>query len=189
MNKKIISLLSIIAITSTLAGCGKAQAKNVKTAVKPTTNTVSSYFSKDNGKPDQQLIKVIGNSKSTLDIAIYSLTKENIVDAIIQAKKSGVNVRLITDRIESKSKSESKQLQRLKDAGVPIKINSHKGLMHEKITISDKSIVTTGSYNYTTAATKSNDEVLVVLNDSSSAQQFESEFERMWNDTKNFKEY
>jgi phosphatidylserine/phosphatidylglycerophosphate/cardiolipin synthase-like enzyme len=61
--------------------------------------------------------------------------------------------------------------------------------MHEKVTIADKSIVTTGSYNYTTAATKSNDEVLVVLNDNSSAQQFENEFERMWNDTKNFKEY
>lgn len=187
MNKKIISLLSIIAITGTLAGCGKAQAKNIK--AENNTSEVSSYFSKDNGKPDQQLIKVISSSKSSLDIAIYSLTKQNIVDAIINAKERGVGVRLITDRAESKSKSESKQLQKLKDAGIPIKINTHKGLMHEKITIADKNIATTGSYNYTDAATKSNDEALVILHDSGTAKQFENEFERMWNDTKNFKEY
>ena len=159
MNKKIISLLSIIAITGTLAGCGNVKAKNSVVAKNTTTSNVESYFSRDDGKPDQQLIKVIGSSKSTLDIAIYSLTKENIVDSIIKTKNSGVNVRLITDRVESKSKAESKQLERLKSVGIPVKINTHKGLMHEKITIVDKSTVTTGSYNYTTAATKSNDEV------------------------------
>jgi hypothetical protein len=147
------------------------------------------YFSKDNGKPDQQLIKVISGAKSNLDIAIYSLTKENIVDAIIKSKSSGVNVRLITDKQESKSKSEAKELAKLKAAGIPVKINTHKGLMHMKVTIADKNIITTGSYNYTEAATKNNDEVLVVLHDSTAAQKFTSEFERMWNDTKNFKEY
>lgn len=193
MNKKVISLLAAIAVTSTLAGCGSAQTQNAeatKTVMKTANATqVSSYFSKDNGTPDKQLIKVINSSKSNLDVAIYSLTKENIVDAIINAKKRGVTVRLITDRVESKSKSESKQLEKLKSAGIPIKINTHKGLMHMKVTIADSKVVTTGSYNYTQNATTENDEVLVVINNSMDAQQFEKEFERMWNDTSNFKEY
>lgn len=190
MNKKLISIIATVAVTATLAtGCGKAQAKStIETTTSETTNA-EYYFSQDKGNPDQQLIKVISGAKSNLDIAIYSLTKESIVDAIIKAKSSGVNVRLITDKQESKSKSETKQLTKLKAAGIPVKINSHKGLMHLKVTIADKSIVTTGSYNYTEAATKSNDEVLVVLHGSKAAEKFESEFTRMWNDTKNFKEY
>lgn len=208
-KKKIISIITAIAITgSIMTGCGNAEARNTKitkaaktvteTNVNNTSNTttststtgeVSSYFSQDNGNCDQQLVQVINSSKSTLDVAIYSLTKENIVDTIINAKKHGVNVRLITDRIESKSKSESKQLVRLKDTGIPIKVNVHKGLMHMKVSIIDKNIVTTGSYNYTQNATKENDEVFVVLRNSNAAQQYENEFERMWNDNTNFKEY
>lgn len=192
MNRKIISLITVIVASSTLiTGCGGTQVKDAKATktVMKTTNAseVSSYFSKDNGTLDKQLIKVINSSKSNLDIAIYSLTKEDIVDAIINAKKRGVMVRLITDRVESKSKPEFKQLERLKSAGIPIKINTHKGLMHMKVTIVDDKVATTGSYNYTQNATTENDEVLVIIHNSMDAQQFEKEFERMWNDTSNFK--
>jgi len=38
------------------------------------------------------------------------------VDAIISAKKRGVNVRIITDRIEAKSKAQVAQLQLLKNS-------------------------------------------------------------------------
>jgi phosphatidylserine/phosphatidylglycerophosphate/cardiolipin synthase-like enzyme len=184
--KRILSLLSIVAITSILiTGCG---AKKTITASKQ-DNNIEYYFSKDNGKPDQELIKVIKGAKSNLDIAIYSITKQTIADAILNAKNSGVKVRLITDRQESKTKAEAKELAELKAAGIPIKINTHPGLMHMKVTIADKSIVTTGSYDYTDAATKDNDEVLVILHDTKAAQKFESEFDKMWDDTKNYKVY
>ncbi|PJI10288.1 hypothetical protein CUB90_03690 [Clostridium sp. CT7] len=131
----------------------------------------------------------MNTAEHTLDIAIYSITKPNIVNSIITAKQRGLTVRLITDAKESQSKFESEELTRLKNAGIPIKINTHTGLMHLKVTIADNQIVTTGSYNYTNDATYKNDEVLVVLNDSVTAKQFESEFARMWNDTANFTKY
>ncbi|SMC17470.1 PLD-like domain-containing protein [Clostridium acidisoli DSM 12555] len=147
------------------------------------------YFTKANQHPDEQLIKVINSSKSTLDIAIYSLTKKSIVNAIIQAKDRKVDVRIMTDKIESKSKSESKELALLQKDNIPIKINSHPGLLHIKMTIADKNIATTGSYNYTENASTKNDEILVIINDSKVAQDFDNEFENMWNDTKDYEDY
>ncbi|SMC17438.1 PLD-like domain-containing protein [Clostridium acidisoli DSM 12555] len=153
------------------------------------TGELQYYFTKANQHPDEQLIKVINSSKSTLDIAIYSLTKKSIVNAIIQAKDRKVNVRIMTDKIESKSKAEVKELALLQKDNIPIKANSHPGLLHIKMTIADKNIATTGSYNYTENASTKNDEILVIINDSKVAEGFDSEFENMWNDTKDYEDY
>jgi phosphatidylserine/phosphatidylglycerophosphate/cardiolipin synthase-like enzyme len=188
MRNKLIVLMSVLVISTALAGCGSAKATEIKTKEQPKTE-INYYFSQDQGNPDKQLIDVIKKSKNTLDIAIYSLTKKDIVQAIIDAKKRGVNVRLITDKAEASKKAQKAELKLIKDANISVKENTHQGLMHLKVTIADKSIVTTGSYNYTEGATSLNDEVLVVIKDKSAAEKFSSEFERMWNDTKNFKEY
>lgn len=200
MKKLIISLL--IASSISLVGCSNAT--TATTSVNPTTkkiqpqavadtlpqtSNIKYYFTRANQHPDIQLINVIDSSKSSLDIAIYSLTKKNIVDSIIQAKKRGVAVRIMTDKIESKSKSEAKELKLLEAANIPIKINSHSGLLHIKMTIADDSVATTGSYNYTQAASVRNDEILVIISDSKIAKDFETEFNSMWSNNKDYKDY
>lgn len=52
--------------------------------------------------PDELLVNTINQAHSSLDIAIYSITKYNIVNAIVAAKKRGVNIRIITDRTEAR---------------------------------------------------------------------------------------
>jgi phosphatidylserine/phosphatidylglycerophosphate/cardiolipin synthase-like enzyme len=153
-----------------------------------TASNVSYYFARVTPNVDQQLISVINSSKSTLDIAIYSLTKKTIVDAIIAAKNRGINVEIITDNVESQSKAEKVELAVLKGDNIPIKINTHSGLMHLKMTVTDDT-VTTGSYNYTEEATKDNDEVLVIIKDSATAKEWKTEFENMWNDDTNYANY
>lgn len=210
MNKHISKIISIISICILVSGCAAVKAastnkkqhnktkstieerqKNTSTTIQRNTSSgnISYYFSKDGGQTDKHLINVINNAKSSLDIAIYSITKPNIVSSIINAKEKGLTVRIITDAKESKNKFESKELTKLKNAKIPIKVNTHAGLMHLKTTIADNKIVTTGSYNYTSDATYKNDEILVILNDSGTAKQFENEFIRMWSDTSNFTKY
>jgi phosphatidylserine/phosphatidylglycerophosphate/cardiolipin synthase-like enzyme len=135
------------------------------------------------------LISVINSANSTLDIAIYSLTKDNIVQAIAAAEARGVTVRIITDKSESETDSQSQALDSLKADGIPIKINSHSGLMHMKVTIADSSTVTTGSYNYTNEATYENDEVLVIIHNATVAQDFDTEFQNMWNYNQDYTDY
>ena len=187
MKKIFISLLIamlLIFITFT-ATCTPQTIKQTQTK----STNIQYYFTRENQHPDVQLIKVIDSAKSNLDIAIYSLTKKSIVDSIIQAESRGVTCKIITDKIESKTKSEKKMLILLEKANIPIKINSHSGLMHMKVTVADDKIVITGSYNYTEGATKVNDEVLMIINDNKIAQGFDNEFNIMWNDNKEYKDY
>ena len=154
-----------------------------------TNAPVEYYFPRAGQDPVQPLVNVINSANSSLDIAIYSLTKSDIVDAIAAAANRGVTVRVITDREESGDKYQAKELLVLSNAGIPIKINSHKGLMHLKVTIADDKTVTTGSYNYTDEATYDNDEVLVIINDQNIAQNWDNEFQSMWTDETDYQDY
>lgn len=58
--------------------------------------------------------------------------------------------------------------------------------MHMKVSIIDDKVVATGSYNYTTSASIINDENLVILTDPQLAKDYETQFNRMWNDTSEF---
>jgi phosphatidylserine/phosphatidylglycerophosphate/cardiolipin synthase-like enzyme len=87
------------------------------------------------------------------------------VKAIEKAHKRGVQVRIIMDHQEAQNKFQAQELKMLREKGIPIKENTHRGLIHLKVTIADKSVVTTGSFNYTTAASITNDEVPVVIHD------------------------
>jgi phosphatidylserine/phosphatidylglycerophosphate/cardiolipin synthase-like enzyme len=202
----ILTLLIFIVLTGCMKGSTDSS-KNLKaSSVQPTTlpivqpspqptaaidqvkqqTNIEYAFSQAHQHPEKMLIDVINSTKETLDIAIYSLTHPDIVAAIKEAKKRGVTVRIISDKIQSTGKTQDEALKLLGSAGIPMKVNKHNGLMHLKVTIADKKVATTGSYNYSQAASTSNDEVLMVIHDEAAAKAFTDQFERMWNDTKGF---
>lgn len=147
------------------------------------------YFTKTTQKPDQKLIEVIDNSKSKLDIAIYTLTEKEIVKRIIYASKRGVKVRIISDNKQSQKEWQRRVLADIIETDIPVKVNTHDGYMHLKITIADETTVTTGSFNFTKAAKTRHDEVLVVIDDEKLAKEWSTHFDTMWNDTNNYRVY
>jgi phosphatidylserine/phosphatidylglycerophosphate/cardiolipin synthase-like enzyme len=179
----------LLLISLLLTGCSNT-ANTTPTTATATAASASApiqyYFPRAGQHPDQALINVINSANNSLDIAIYSLTKKEIVNAIVADEKRGVKVRIITDKTEAKNKPQALELAILSSTGIPIKINTHSGLMHLKMTIADNSTVTTGSYNYSQQATNENDEVLVVIQDPTMAQSWDSEFNAMWNDNANY---
>lgn len=203
-NKWIGAALCAVVALAAIAGCtgakgqSSALAKAVSSALQANTGApvsssssgkVRCYFPRDGQKAAPELISIINSSKKTLDLAIYSFTDPQIASAVRGAKERGVAVRLITDREQSASQSQKSVLSGLKKAGIPIKLNTHQGIMHLKVTIADGAVATTGSFNYTKSAETKNDEVFVVLDDPKTASGFEAEFNRMWNDASNFKKY
>lgn len=177
--------------TSSLASMKTAlQAKAAGVSSASTSSgAISYYFPRGNEAAEPQLVKAIGSAKSKLDMAIYSFTDTNIASAVISDKKRGVAVRVITDRECASNSYQKRVLSELKGVGIPVKYNTHSGLMHLKVSIIDSTEVTTGSFNYTKSAEDENDEVLVILKDSNTAKDFDAQFNRMWADTKNFANY
>jgi phosphatidylserine/phosphatidylglycerophosphate/cardiolipin synthase-like enzyme len=145
---------------------------------------VKVYFS-PNGGCDRALIQLARAAQMYLDAACYTFSLDSIADELMAAKNRGVNVRLILDR--SQSGQTWCPASRLAAADIPVRINTHGGLMHDKFLVADGRSVATGSFNWTQAAVGKNDENLVVfLGEVAVASAFAVQFDRMWKDAARF---
>ncbi len=97
--------------------------------------------------------------------AVYTFTRDDIKDALLGAKFRGLIVQGIVDKDQTASLvSQTKLVKTLRDAGIPVAVQSHSGIMHLKAVVTDHGYIS-GSYNWTAAATKVNDEVIEVGRD------------------------
>ena len=108
---------------------------------------------------------------------VYALTLDRIGDALVDAHKRGIDVKVILDRYNSEEGSE---YNKLLQAGVPVKLHQSPGLMHNKVAVIDDSVVITGSYNWTGSAENENDENLLVIRSANISNTYEKEFDRIW---------
>lgn len=153
--------------------------------------TVQWWFrSEQQDAPDAALASAIREARTEVDAAIYALNRDTDVQALQTAYGQCECVRIITDAEQSKSDPrQTAALDQLQSAGVPIKIDSHAGLMHDKMLEVDHRFVVTGSFNWTNAASTVNDENLWRINSSEAATAAAKLFDSMWNDTRRYKNW
>jgi len=141
------------------------------------------YFS-SNGDPAGALLAVIGSAHTRIEAAIYDLTDPRIGDALIAAVHRHVDTYVIMDARQARYRSS--QYPRLSAAlGDRVVLRTGRGsnrfaIMHQKVLIADGTVTATGSFNWTIEAECCNWENLVILGDSTVAQQYEQEFRRIW---------
>ena len=126
---------------------------------------------------EDNIIEQINNAKQ-IDIAVYSITNEKIVDALINANDRGAKIRVITDRLQSKGKYSL--VSKLIDAGITVKTNVKHKIMYHKFAIFDGKNIENGSYNWTESASKSNAENCTFFQQSSN-KVFTNQFNYLWN--------
>lgn len=120
---------------------------------------------------------------------MYGLTAPAVVKSLVEAKRRGVDVRVITDRERLTDPKQQRALNTLRLAGVPVRINRHDGLMHMKQAVIDDRINTSGSANYTTSGNRYNDERLDVITDAAVTTKARRKFLSMWNDQARFEDW
>lgn len=125
------------------------------------------------------LIHLIENSKETIDVAVYSINNPNLVEAIKKAHDRGIQIRILTDRTQAAGKSS--KARELYNYGINIRIHSKYKIEHNKFAVFDGKKASTGSYNWTTPATKKNSENCVFFtNDEAVIQDYKKRFEYLW---------
>jgi phosphatidylserine/phosphatidylglycerophosphate/cardiolipin synthase-like enzyme len=191
MRRLVIALILAVVLGCTVVPCQAYSTDKAQEAVWYTVQPaqLSVYFPTNGGDPAPVLVNLYNSANNTIDIAIYSLTNPRIIDAITKAKQRGIKVRVIADRMESKSQYMSAALRELSGNGIPVLINTHAGLMHMKMSTVDKTFVTIGSYNYTMDASQTNDEVFLVCTEPLTIQACQDQFNKMWADNKAFEKY
>lgn len=133
-----------------------------RTGKAPATAEIETGFSPD-GDAERLVVKVIDSAVRSIRLAAYSFTSPKVVQALIRAKRRGVNVRVVVDNSVPKSKSGAAALNLVVGAGIPARLNRKYAIHHDKYIIADDRHVQTGSFNYSQAAAKSNSENVIVI--------------------------
>ena len=112
------------------------------------------------------VVKVIASARQSIRLAGYSFTSPAVVKALMDAKKRGVDVRVLIDDRGNRSAASQAAQRLIMGVGIPLRVISVYAIHHDKYIVVDGMTTETGSFNYSQAAAKSNSEnVLVVWND------------------------
>lgn len=135
----------------------------------------------------KRLSHFIEKAKHSIYVQAYIFTSNDLANALIDAKKRGVTVKMILDEsdLDPDYHSSHRVLQWFKHEGhIPIWVDYSDGLAHNKIMIIDRHIVETGSFNYTYSAQHHNAENMVFIKGHQIANQYLKNWRRLQEHTK-----
>ena len=139
---------------------------------------IETYFSPDDGVADV-IIDLISDADESIYFMAFSFTSDDISEAIQSRAGDGVVVEGVMDYSQIRSNQEYGEYDVLTEAGIDVRQDGIKGLMHHKVFIIDEQIVITGSYNFSASAEERNDENILVIYNTDIAREFLKEFERV----------
>ena len=139
---------------------------------------ISVYFSPQDKSVKNGVLPLIQSAKKYIYIPTFVITEKRVVEALINAKNRGVDVKIIADALNA-SNVHSKHKE-LRNAGIPVKTENFAGKMHSKSIIIDDEYVVIGSMNFSNSGENKNDENLVVLKNSDAAKFYRDFFLYQW---------
>lgn len=168
MNGRILAAL-VIALTSGAAGYFVHDALQTsvipgETTTAPPPDSIRVLYSLTAKRNDREVIALIDSAQQHVYFAMYEFTLRDIADALVAAKKRGLDVEGVVDSEESAKSYGRPIVTELIAAGIPVKTEKHatgNGIMHIKALATEKAYAL-GSYNWTASATNENDELLEI---------------------------
>lgn len=136
------------------------------------------YFAPEGGVVLPAIIDTVAKAQRSVRFMAFSFTDDSLAAAIMQRASAGVRVQGIFERVGSQTSSS--ELTPLFCAGLQVRQDGNKYVLHHKVFIIDDNTVVSGSFNFSANAMNSNDENLVIIQDSDLAVQFIAEFNRRW---------
>ncbi|MBZ0288421.1 MAG: hypothetical protein K8I30_12460, partial [Anaerolineae bacterium] len=132
--------------------------------------------------PENNVLLAVTNAvqgaRTSIRFMAFSFTEDSIGQAIQERAAAGVSVQGIFER--TGSETQFSELTPLFCAGLPVRQDGNRYVLHHKVFIIDNTTVITGSFNFSANATQSNDENLLVIQDPALAAQYSAEFDRRW---------
>ena len=171
VNRLLIAILLILSIIPAISFSQQLPPQS-------TAASVSAYFSPGGGIRDK-IIARINLSKKSIKMAIYSFTSGDIAWALENAKKRGVDVKIVADKGQSGGKSSEIKYLISKGFNVKLLKGKGRGIMHNKFAVFDEKEVVTGSYNWTDNAERNNYENAMFISDPKIVEQYSKEFDKL----------
>lgn len=137
------------------------------------------------GSIAREIDRCIGQASVSVDAALYRINHPALAQALADAMKRGVRVRIVLDRGKFLENRMAREL--LLETALPYRLSCGRGRreskMHHKFALVDHRILLTGSYNWTLESEKENYENLVILSDPALVEAYTQEFETLWSES------
>jgi len=127
-----------------------------------------------------KIAAAIDASQESVDLANFSFTNAEIIDALKRAQQRGLKVRLIFDAQQFKFLSVMGEMATL---GFDVRLSegrAPRGVMHNKFGVFDGRLVETGSFNWTMNGELNNYENAAFLDAADDVDGYAAYFERIW---------
>jgi phosphatidylserine/phosphatidylglycerophosphate/cardiolipin synthase-like enzyme len=141
---------------------------------------------------DRYVTPVLNDAKKTIDVTSFDLNLPSVVNALVDAKKRGVAVRVVTDETngtqtlkasDSPSGQQEDTLKVFADAKIPVVDGGRSnGLMHNKIMLVDGATLFMGSWNMSYNDTFRNNNNLLKITDKTLIANYQAKFNELFVD-------
>ncbi|CAI5745410.1 unnamed protein product [Peronospora destructor] len=132
----------------------------------------------DQGSSLMTMLEYLKNAKKSMDICVFTITCDEIANAVLDAHTRGVKVRVITD--DDQMKGKGSDILKFIDAGIPVRDDNERTYMHHKFCVIDKKILLNGSFNWSRQAVVGNAENLVIHEGGLIIGRFDEHFAHLW---------
>ena len=119
-------------------------------------------------------VALLGSAKHSIDMAAYVLSDWVVIDALRQAEKRGVTVRIVIDT------SQHHAFDKMIDLADNIRVKDNRVYMHLKSYVIDGALLRAGAANFSASGLKQQDNDLIVIRETTAIRSFEREFNRLW---------
>jgi phosphatidylserine/phosphatidylglycerophosphate/cardiolipin synthase-like enzyme len=138
---------------------------------------VEVYFSPDDGV-GARLVDRIDDAQTSIDMLAFALTSDPLAEALLQAMKRGVHVRIVVEK--DQAGNTGSEVGSLLDGGVDLRLDNNPNSMHHKVILIDGNMVVTGSYNFSRSAEDFNDENVIMVHNAELTADYLVEFNRIF---------
>lgn len=138
---------------------------------------IENYFSPRDGVAPH-VVERVAQAESSIRFLTFSFTSDEIGEAMLARHEDGVQVQGVFEN--RNATGIGAEFERLEASGADVWKDGNCYTMHHKVIIIDDSTVITGSYNFTQRAEDTNDENLLIIDSPEIAQQYLTEFERVY---------
>ena len=126
---------------------------------------------------DEALYNYVDSASSSLDCMIYEFNNVTLANKLADKHKNGVNVRIIFDSKHFKDDHANTSYDIIIKSGIKHVPNSKQ---HNKMIIADNNKILTGSMNFTKRGMYQNANQIIIVNNTSIAKAYTSEFNQMF---------
>lgn len=110
------------------------------------------------------LVEQLKSATKTIQICMFTLTNQQIIKTLVEAKNRGVNVEVILDYYTAKGASKQAACHLLKEH-ISVEVSKPGKLLHHKFCLIDEKKFIFGSTNWTGSAFTKNDDNMIIIPD------------------------